>query len=206
MSYLDTKNINKMHKSSGITQLTEEDKDNFDILMFKSVFAHDSDINNDDDLKYLNKYILDISNNIEKYIKLPLKELLLLTNLIELNDDASNILELVSELRSYIKITLKNCNNLLAHRFGVIKKQIESTEEKSNVLQSTWNSKLFIDIAILIQKICKQQQISLTGEKVFLCITEIYSYFSRLSIDLDPRFVNWFLERFLYENKVTPHL
>lgn len=199
MSYL---NVRAVQKNANENNTVVPEESNFDISMYKSIFCNNNDNENSSssDLKFLNKYILDVSNNIEKYIKLPLKELLLLINLIELDYNQENLPNLLLELKSYIKITMKNCNDILHHRFDIIQKNIKSTAKDIKENDDIWNSKLFIDAAMLIQKICKQKQIHFSSQKMFLCIIEIYNYFNKLSADLDPKFVTWFVEKFLCGN------
>ncbi len=58
---------------------------------------------------------------------------------------------------------------------------------------------MFINISILIQKICEQKQINPSNEKAVLCVSEIYNYSTNLNNNLDSKFAEWFIERFLSE-------
>jgi hypothetical protein len=196
MGYL--KNIQATNHDSSDEVQGHVSKDDFDTFMYQKFSFNHEDFKNNNNLKTLNKYILDVSNNIETYIKSPIKELLLLINIIELDDNKENIASLIEELKNCVKIIIKNCNDILHHRFDIIEKNINSKEKTvKDFSQNTWNSQLFIELVILVHKICKRKKIDVTNEKVFLCITEIYFYFNKLSANLDPKFVNWFIEKFL---------
>ncbi len=52
----------------------------------------------------------DLSYNLQKYITEPLKEALLLINLITISGNTEDNLSLLNEIKNFIKITLNNCN------------------------------------------------------------------------------------------------
>ena len=60
-----------------------------------------------------NKFRSNMLNSLQKYINEPLKEILLLVNIIASNEDRDDHLELISEIKSFIKTLLKNYDNIL---------------------------------------------------------------------------------------------
>ena len=151
-------------------------------------------------LKNQNQLILNILDNLQQQVYEPLKEILLLINLITANEEQQDNLILMLDMKNFIKVGLNNCNNILKRGFNVIKPMINSHNKKFNLLKSAWNSKLFIDIVDLVQKIFAKKQINPSGEFAFLCISEIYNYSINSPDNLDPRFAECIIEKFSGEN------
>ena len=190
MSCPVTKDVDR-NVSSNFTKLNANDsKDSPEYPVPHSNF-------NIDAFKNSNKSRSEMLSHLEKYIKEPLKEVLLLTNLVVLNEEKEDSKILIYEIKNFIKITLNNCTNILKYKFDITNKTITPINKNSIISNEVWNSKLFIDISILVQKICGQKQINLSNEKAFICINEIYNYSKKSSDKLDLKFVEWFIERFL---------
>jgi|GEM_PF-1336720 hypothetical protein len=147
-----------------------------------------------------NKIVPDVIGDLQTYLHEPLKEGLLMINLLAANENNDDSLALISEIKKILKMVLNNCDNILKCRLDITKHMINIKDNKVDVAESIWNSKLFIDISILVQKICGQKQINPSIEKVFLCIREIYNYSVSLSNNVDPKFAEWIVEKFLDEN------
>ncbi|MGD0466726.1 MAG: PAS domain-containing protein [Gammaproteobacteria bacterium] len=63
-----------------------------------------------------------IYDNLQIYIKKPLKEVLLLINLLSTNEDKNDNLVLISEIKTVIKILFNNFDNILKYDFDVTKR------------------------------------------------------------------------------------
>jgi hypothetical protein len=67
------------------------------------------------------RQIKTISDNLQIYIKEPLKEVLLLINLLATNEDKNDNLVLISEIKNFIKTLFNDFDNILKCSFDITK-------------------------------------------------------------------------------------
>ena len=67
------------------------------------------------------RQIKTISDNLQIYIKEPLKEVLLLVNLLATNEDKNDNLVLISEIKNFIKTLFNDFDNILKCSFDITK-------------------------------------------------------------------------------------
>ena len=186
-----------LYQKDNITKLPKENHNSLNTEGLESFSS--CNINN---LQSQNNLMLDMLDNLKKYVNEPLKEGLLLINIIETHEDKDDNLTLIYEIKNFIKMGLNNCNDILKCGFDITKCKAGNKGKKSNIIQGIWNSKLFIDISTLVQKLFTQKQINPSSEEAILCISEIYNYSVNAAGDsLDPHFAEWIIERFLNETQ-----
>ena len=64
-------------------------------------------------------------------------------------------------------MVLNNCDNILKCRLDITKHMINIKDNKVDVAESIWNSKLFIDISILVQKFVGKSKLIHLSKKSF---------------------------------------
>jgi hypothetical protein len=114
-----------------------------------------------------NKIVPDVIGNLQTYLHEPLKEGLLIINLLAANENNDDSLALISEIKKILKMVLNNCDNILKCRLDITKHMINIKDNKVDVAESIWNSKLFIDISILVQKFVGKSKLIHLSKKSF---------------------------------------